>query len=68
MEDREIRRPVETVHEMALKSRAFSRLVLTFTKVAKKKTFFNAMPNDVKVGPLTCVFLSLTASLRPDLA
>lgn len=62
MEDREIRRPVETVHEMALKSRAFSRLVLTFTKVA------NAMPNDVKVGPLTCVFLSLTASLRPDLA
>lgn len=59
MEDREIRRPVETVHEMALKSRAFSRLVLTF---------FNAMPNDVKVGPLTCVFLSLTASLRPDLA
>ena len=28
LEDREIRRPVETVHEMALKSRAFSRLVL----------------------------------------
>lgn len=67
MEDREIRRPVETVHEMALKSRAFSRLVLTFYE-GGKKTFFNAMPNDVKVGPLTCVFLSLTASLRPDLA
>ena len=66
MEDREIRRPVETVHEMALKSRAFSRLVLTLRRW--QKTFFNAMPNDVKVGPLTCVFLSLTASLRPDLA
>mmetsp|Transcript_691 Transcript_691/g.2602 ORF Transcript_691/g.2602 Transcript_691/m.2602 type:complete len:213 (-) Transcript_691:727-1365(-) len=65
LEDREIRRPVETVHEMALKSRAFSRLVLTF---GGKKHFSTQCQTTfvAKVNPLTCVFLSLTASPRPD--